>query len=36
VPETFVIDRDGNVAWLHIGAVEADALSRQLERLHNK
>jgi cytochrome c biogenesis protein CcmG/thiol:disulfide interchange protein DsbE len=35
VPETFIIDRDGNVAWLHIGAVKADALSQQLERLQN-
>jgi cytochrome c biogenesis protein CcmG/thiol:disulfide interchange protein DsbE len=33
VPETFIIDRDGNVAWLTIGAVKADALGQQLERL---
>jgi cytochrome c biogenesis protein CcmG/thiol:disulfide interchange protein DsbE len=35
VPETFIIDRDGNVAWLYIGPVEADVLSQQLERLQD-
>ena len=35
VPETFIIDRDGDVAWVHIGAVKADALSRELARLRD-
>jgi cytochrome c biogenesis protein CcmG/thiol:disulfide interchange protein DsbE len=35
VPETFIIDRDGNVAWVHIGALKADALSRELARLQD-
>jgi cytochrome c biogenesis protein CcmG/thiol:disulfide interchange protein DsbE len=35
VPETFIIDRDGNVAWLYIGPVEAAVLSQQLERLQD-
>ena len=35
VPETFVIDRDGNIAWVHIGALTVDALSQQLDRLQD-
>jgi len=31
VPETFVIDREGRVAWLQIGEVQADLLARQIE-----
>jgi len=31
VPETFIIDRDGKVAWFQIGEVQADVLARQLE-----
>ena len=33
VPETFVIDRDGNIAWFHIGELDAATLIEQLERL---
>lgn len=36
VPETFIIDRDGRVAWFLIGEVQADALARQLEQLLNE
>jgi cytochrome c biogenesis protein CcmG/thiol:disulfide interchange protein DsbE len=32
VPETFVIDRDGNVVWFNVGEVSADTLIEQLER----
>jgi cytochrome c biogenesis protein CcmG/thiol:disulfide interchange protein DsbE len=31
VPETFIIDRDGKVAWFQIGEVQAEVLARQLE-----
>jgi len=33
VPETFVIDRDGRVAWFHIGELETGALAEQLDAL---
>jgi peroxiredoxin len=33
VPETYVIDRQGRVAWVRIGEVQADALAEQVERL---
>jgi cytochrome c biogenesis protein CcmG/thiol:disulfide interchange protein DsbE len=33
VPETFIIDRQGRVAWVHIGEVQAGELLRQLEQL---
>ncbi len=33
VPETFIIDQDGKVAWFQIGEVQAKDLVRQLERL---
>lgn len=33
VPETFIIDRDGNVAYFHIGAVSAAELEAELESL---
>jgi cytochrome c biogenesis protein CcmG/thiol:disulfide interchange protein DsbE len=32
VPETYVIDREGRLAWSQIGEVQAEALIRQLER----
>ncbi len=35
VPETFIIDRDGRVAWFQIGEVEAETLVQQLERLQD-
>ena len=31
VPETFIIDREGRVAWFQIGEVQAETLTRQLE-----
>ena len=33
IPETFIIDREGNIAWSRIGEVRADELAEQLERL---
>ena len=33
VPETFIIDREGNVAWLHIGQVDETALAEQLAQI---
>ena len=33
VPETFIIDGDGKIAWFHIGEVSADALAEQLVQL---
>lgn len=30
VPETFVIDAEGKVAWFHIGEVQSDELARRL------
>jgi len=33
VPETFIIDRQGRVAWVHIGEVQAGELLRRLEQL---
>jgi cytochrome c biogenesis protein CcmG/thiol:disulfide interchange protein DsbE len=33
VPETFVIDRDGNLVWFNVGEVSADTLIEQLERM---
>jgi cytochrome c biogenesis protein CcmG/thiol:disulfide interchange protein DsbE len=35
VPETFVIDRDGRLAWFQIGEVQEATLARQLEGLLN-
>lgn len=32
VPETYIIDREGNVAWVHIGALDAETLSQQIRR----
>ena len=31
VPETYIIDREGKIAWLHIGALDAEVLSQQIE-----
>jgi cytochrome c biogenesis protein CcmG/thiol:disulfide interchange protein DsbE len=31
VPETYVIDREGRLAWSHIGEVQEESLIRQLE-----
>ena len=31
VPETYVIDREGRLAWFQIGEVQSDVLARQLE-----
>ena len=33
VPETFIIDREGKVAWFHAGPLKADALVEQLAQL---
>ena len=33
VPETFVIDREGKIAFIHVGEVEAEALIEDLETL---
>lgn len=33
VPETFLIDRQGRVAWSRLGEVTAERLTRQLEQL---
>ncbi|MFQ5916121.1 MAG: TlpA family protein disulfide reductase, partial [Nitrospinota bacterium] len=33
VPETFVLDREGRIAYKHVGAVTADVLSAQIEGL---
>ena len=33
VPETFIIDREGNIAAVYIGEVQSDELVAQLERL---
>jgi len=30
VPETYIIDRDGNIAWIHIGALDAETLSQEI------
>lgn len=32
-PETFIVDAEGNVAYLHIGAVDADTLMSELAEL---
>jgi cytochrome c biogenesis protein CcmG/thiol:disulfide interchange protein DsbE len=32
VPETYVIDREGRVAWFQIGEVQAETLARQVEQ----
>jgi cytochrome c biogenesis protein CcmG/thiol:disulfide interchange protein DsbE len=36
VPETFIIDSDGKVAWFRIGEIQAQDLVEQLEQLQNK
>ena len=36
VPETFVIDRDGSVAWVRIGEIQTGELSEQLEQMQNR
>jgi cytochrome c biogenesis protein CcmG/thiol:disulfide interchange protein DsbE len=36
VPETFVIDRQGQVAWFQIGEVREETLVWQLERLQDR
>jgi len=33
VPETYIIDREGKVAWLHLGQVDADMLAEQLAQI---
>lgn len=33
IPETFVLDRAGRIAYKHVGAVTADVLSAQIESL---
>jgi len=33
VPETFILDADGKVAYIHIGPVTADVLRRELETI---
>ena len=33
IPETFIIDQDGNVAWSRIGEIRADELIEQIQRL---
>jgi len=33
VPETYVIDRAGQLAWLHIGQVDAEMLAEQLAQI---
>jgi cytochrome c biogenesis protein CcmG/thiol:disulfide interchange protein DsbE len=35
VPETFIIDREGKVAWFQIGEVREETLVQQLERLQD-
>ena len=36
VPETFVIDRQGRIAWFRLGEVTAERLTRQLEQLQTQ
>ena len=36
VPETYIIDRDGNIAWVQIGALDAKVLSQQIENILDK
>jgi cytochrome c biogenesis protein CcmG/thiol:disulfide interchange protein DsbE len=36
VPETYIIDRDGNVAWVHIGVLDAATLSQQIKALQTQ
>ncbi|MEE9138126.1 MAG: TlpA disulfide reductase family protein [candidate division NC10 bacterium] len=33
IPETFVLDKEGRIAYKHVGAVTADVLSAQIEGL---
>lgn len=33
VPETYLIDRDGKIAWVQIGEVDVDTLTGRLEQL---
>ena len=33
VPETFLIDQEGRIAYKHVGALTAETLSRQLQKL---
>ena len=35
VPETFIIDREGKIAWFQIGEVREETLVQQLERLQD-
>jgi cytochrome c biogenesis protein CcmG/thiol:disulfide interchange protein DsbE len=35
VPETYVIDREGRLAWFQIGEVQEETLVRELERLRD-
>ena len=32
VPETYIIDREGKIAWFHIGALDEETLSQEIER----
>ncbi len=32
VPETFIVDRDGKLAWHYVGALDAETLSREIDR----
>jgi cytochrome c biogenesis protein CcmG/thiol:disulfide interchange protein DsbE len=32
VPETYVIDRSGNISWVQIGALDAETLTQQIGR----
>jgi cytochrome c biogenesis protein CcmG/thiol:disulfide interchange protein DsbE len=36
VPETFIIDREGKLAWIHVGELEAETLTEQLEQLRSR
>jgi len=36
VPETFIIDAQGKVAWFHMGEVEAGVLERQLAQMTSR
>ncbi len=33
IPETFVLDKEGRIAYKHVGAVDADTLSTQIDKL---
>jgi len=34
VPETFIIDRDGDIAFVHVGEVQAEMIAQDLEDLN--